>query len=59
MGDVRQGYTVGELREQLNMLPDHAQILVECGWSKFDVERAFAIGMRTDDPGLVIRVVEI
>jgi len=54
--------TVGELREKMVTLPDSAIVVAEelpafnYITDKFDVVSAMAIGARTDDPGLVLKL---
>lgn len=56
--------TVGELRAATNGLPDDAPLIGEAFLggafgTKFDVETAFTIGTKTDNPGLVLRLRQI
>lgn len=52
--------TVRQLREQLDKLPDSAQVLVEVFTGEplaltCDVIDAFPVGTKTNDPGLVLK----
>ena len=49
--------TVGELRTEIDRLPDTAPVLVEMrDGSQYDVRKVRAIGTATDDPGLVFLI---
>jgi hypothetical protein len=51
--------TVGELREAIKDLPDSAAILIDDrGWH-LDPFQFLAIGTCTDDPGLVIKAMNL
>jgi len=47
-----------ELQEAINSLPTlTAEVVVEDEWGqKYDLIRSFAIGQRTDDSGLVLKI---
>lgn len=48
--------TVGELKQVLAGLPDHAALLAEAGHFKYDVTGALGHGTKTDSPGLVLKL---
>ncbi len=50
--------TVGNLRAALSDLPDDAPVVAEWAGEKFNVRQVLAIGTRTDDPALVIQLVQ-
>jgi hypothetical protein len=60
-GPIRElpALTVGALREAIALLSDDHPILVENYGFMYDLVNARAIGLRTDDPGLVLRIRQV
>lgn len=48
--------TVGDLRKAIVKLSDEHPIIVEDFEVKWDIVKAFAVGIATHDPGLVIHI---
>lgn len=57
MQDTPPDEVMAELRAAIAKLPDTAGFAIEDNeYGRWEIVRSYAIGMRTDDPGLVIRL---